>query len=162
MALARLPTASELAAGLASGLLATTVMTCTTSLESRVVGHAHRPVTYDASDHVVTAVAAVLRHEPTTEAQRRVYFALAHWAYGSAVALAYPAVRRGTSSDAHAAAWFLVGCQTMAMTLFPTLGGAPAPWTWTRSRLVSSVGQHTVYAAVVAWSRRSISRLGRC
>ncbi len=44
---------------------------------------------------------------------------------------------------------FYLACQTMAMTLFPTLGGTAPPWRWRRSILVSSLLQHLLYALTV-------------
>lgn len=136
--------------GLASGLLGTTGMTFTLWAERRARRGLRGPVDYDASDHVVTAASTVLSWTPKTDAQRRALFLLVHWGYGSAVGLAYPPLRKTLRNDAAAAAVFYAGCQTMAMTLFPTLGGTPPPWRWKPSILLSSLAQHAVYAATVS------------
>lgn len=52
--------------GLAAGLAGTTVMTASLKLEQRVRRRSPGPIDYDATDHVVTAAAAVLRHTPVT------------------------------------------------------------------------------------------------
>ena len=56
-----------------------------------------------------------------------------------------------------AGALFYAGCQTMAMTLFPTLGGTPPPWRWSGRILTSSLVQHAVYATVVATVVRALT-----
>ena len=141
--------------GLASGLLGTTAMSITLWAEGRARPHVSGPVDYDASSHVVTAASTVLRWTPATDAQRRALFLLVHWGYGSAVGLAYPPLRKAMN-DAAATALFYAGCQTMAMTLFPTLGGTPPPWRWRRSILLSSLAQHAVYAVTVGVAARRI------
>ena len=113
--------------GLASGLLGTTAMTLTLWAERRARRHLSGPVDYDASSHVITAASTVLRWTPKTQYQRRALFLLVHWGYGSAVGLAYPPLRAALRNDPAAVALFYVGCQSMAMTLFPTLGGTPPP-----------------------------------
>jgi hypothetical protein len=143
--------------GTAAGLAGTTMMTATLALEQRVRRGAPGPVDYDASPHVVTAAAAVLHRQPRTAAGRRALFLLVHWGYGSAVGIGYDLLRRRVSDPRLAAALFYAGCQAMAMTLFPTLGGTPPPWRWRRSILVSSLAQHAIYAATVAWVAERLS-----
>ena len=140
--------------GLASGLLGTTSMTLTLWGERRARRHLNGPVDYDASYHVVTAASTVLHWTPKTGTQRRALFLLVHWGYGSAVGLAYPPLRKALPNDTAATAVFYAGCQTMAMTLFPTLGGTPPPWRWKPSILLSSLAQHAVYAATVSIAAR--------
>lgn len=141
--------------GLLAGLVGTTCMSTTLWLERRARLTMTGPVDYDASPHVVTAASAVLRWQPATDRQRRGLFLLVHWGYGSAVGMGYPALRRYLGSDAAATVAFYAGCQSMAMTLFPTLGGTPPPWRWRKGLLASSLAQHAVYAlAVAAFARR--------
>lgn len=141
--------------GVLSGLAGTTVMTGTLKLEQGLRGNSRGPVDYDASDHVVTAAATVLRHTPRTHAGRTALFLLVHWGYGSAVAGLYPALRARLGGRAGFATFYL-GCQTMAMTLFPTIGGTPPPWRWRRSVLISSLAQHAVYALTVDATNRAL------
>jgi hypothetical protein len=141
--------ASAAARGVACGLAGTTTMTISLKLEQLARRRSPGPVDYDASDHVVTAAAAAVRYQPRTRAGRSALFLLVHWGYGSAVAAVFPALRHGLRSRPKAAVVFYVGCQAMAMTLFPTLGGTPPPWRWRRSVLVSSLAQHALYAATV-------------
>lgn len=155
--------------GFGAGLAGTAAMTFTLKLEQLVRdrtcrdatvntgGPSDEPVDYDASEHVVTAAAAVLRHRPQTRRGNRALFLLVHWGYGSAVGIGYLALlsqirRNGTDEDARirATTLFYLLCQSMAMTLFPTLGGTPPPWRWHRRILISSLAQHAVYAATVA------------
>jgi hypothetical protein len=140
---------STAARGVAAGLAGTTVMTVSLKIEQAARRHPHGPVDYDASTHVVTAAAAVLRHIPRTRAGRTALFLLVHWGYGSAVGAAYPVLTRLLRSRSRAAAVFYLGCQAMAMTLFPTLGGTPPPWRWRRAVLLSSFAQHALYTATV-------------
>ncbi|WP_188779426.1 hypothetical protein [Marmoricola endophyticus] len=139
---------------LLSGLAGTAAMTATTTLERRLRPRLDHPVDYDASTHVATAVGAVLRRPARGEAQRRGYFLLAHWGYGSAVAVGYDLLRTRLPATA-AVPTFYAGCQAMAWTLFPTVGGAPPPWRWRRDVVVSSLAQHAVYVAVVAGVARA-------
>ncbi len=156
------------ARGFAVGLAGTSAMTLTLKVEQlardryrggTVVdarGPSDEPVDYDASEHVVTAAAAVLRHRPDTNSGERALFLLVHWGYGSAVGIEYIELlrRHGT---ARATVEFYLLCQAMAMTLFPTLGGTPPPWRWPRRILISSLCQHAVYAVVVAASARAMT-----
>ena len=113
------------------------------------------PVDYDASEHVVTAAAAVLRHRPATQGGSEAMFLLVHWGYGSAVGIEYVELLRRHGA-ARATAEFYVLCQAMAMTLFPTLGGTPPPWRWPRRILISSLCQHAIYAIAVAVTSRCL------
>lgn len=139
------------------GLAGTAVMTAAIAAETALRPSSDGPVDYDASDHVVQAASAVLRRPPPrSERGRRRLFNVVHWGYGSAVGLAYEPLRR-RAGDGRAAAMFYAGCQAMALTLFPTLGGTPPPWRWKRELLVSSFTVHAMYAATVA----TVSRAGR-
>lgn len=145
----------NLLARVGRGVVATAAMTASTALERRVRGDLDHPIDYDASRHVVTAVESVLRRPARGRLERQVYFALAHWGYGSAVAAAYPPLQRRIGTPRAAAAYF-AGCQAMAMTLLPVLGGAPPAHRWRRDIVASSLAQHTVYVAVVvALDRRA-------
>lgn len=141
--------------GVACGLVGTSVMTATLKLEQRARRRSRGPVDYDASGHVITAASTVLRFEPRSPAGRTALFLLVHWGYGSAVAGVYPALRSHLPRPA-ALAVFYGGCQAMAMTLFPTVGGTLPPWRWRRSMLISSVAQHAVYAVAVDATDRTL------
>ena len=145
------------ARGVVAGLAGTTVMTCTLKLESAARHNSSGPVDYDASGHVVTAAARVLHHRPRTGPGRTALFLLVHWGYGSAVGAGYPVLRARLDAP-RAAALFYLGCQTMAMTLFPTLGGTPPPWRWRRAILLSSLAQHAIYAVTVSATDEVLSR----
>lgn len=136
-------------AGVGAGAVGTAVMTLTTRLETALRAPTDHPVDYDVSDHVVTAAATVLRHRPTSATQRRALFLLVHWGYGSLVGVGYEALR-ARCGPVRATLVFYAGCQAMAWTLFPVLGGTPPPWRWRRDVLVSSLAQHLVYAAAVS------------
>jgi hypothetical protein len=117
------------------------------------------PVDYDASEHVVIAACRAVGRRPprSARANRRIFFAV-HWGYGSAVALGYEPLRRLARSDARAGAVFYAGCQSMALTLFPTLGGTPPPWRWKREVLLSSFTVHALYAGTVVVVSRAARR----
>lgn len=138
------------AEGLAAGFVGTCCMTATRWLERRLRSDEAGPVDYDASGHVVTAAANALRWHPGNRAQRRALFLIVHWGYGSAVGIAYPPLLRSLCDDRLATSVFYVGCQSMAFTLFPTLGETPPPWRWRGDVLASSLAQHAVYAISVA------------
>lgn len=144
--------------GVVAGLAGTTVMTGTLKAEQVARRRSPGPVDYDASPHVVTAAASVLHYRPRTRAGRTALFLLVHWGYGSAVGAGYPALRATLGDAPRAAAVFYLGCQSMAMTLFPTLGGTPPPWRWRRDILLSSLVQHAVYAVTVSATDEVLSR----
>ncbi|HEY2226105.1 hypothetical protein [Actinomycetospora sp.] len=108
---------------------------------------------YDDSDHVVVAASAVLRRvsgwAPRGPRGRRALFWLVHWGYGSAVGAAHAELRHRLGEPA-AGPVFFVGCETMALSLFPLLGETPAPWRWGPRLLTVSLAQHAVYAGTVA------------
>jgi hypothetical protein len=156
--------------GLACGLAGTSAMTLTAALYARARGETDRILDYDASEHVVIAAATVLRVRPRGAPGERALFHLVHWGYGSAVGIAYEAIRRAVPSRSAASAIFFTGCQTMAFTLFPLLGGTPPPWRWRPDVIAVSLLQHAVYSATVdltdrafrqetgePWSRSSIA-----
>jgi hypothetical protein len=136
--------------GFMAGLAGTAVMSATLKAEQIARRHSPGPVDYDASPHVVTAAAAVLHHNPCTAAGRTGTFVLVHWGYGSAVGIGYVGLRRLCRSRRLATLAFYAGCQAMAMTLFPTVGGTPPPWRWQQYILLSSLAQHAIYAGTVA------------
>lgn len=143
---------------LLGGVAGTAVMTASLAAETALRHESDGPVDYDASEHVVIAACRVVgrRPPPSVRARRRIFNAV-HWGYGSAVAVAYVPLRRATGNDAAAGALFYTGCQTMALVLFPTLGGTPPPWRWKREVLFSSFAVHALYVATVV----VVSRAGR-
>jgi uncharacterized membrane protein YagU involved in acid resistance len=145
------------ARGTTAGLIGTCAMTAGLAVEKHLRRNAPAPIDYDASDEVVTAASSVtdlIAHwTPATDAQRRGLFLVVHWGYGSVVGSIYPLLR-SRMSERVATVVFFAACQTMAMTLFPTLGTTPPPWRWRRSVLASSVVQHGIYAATVARADR--------
>ncbi|MDT4911489.1 MAG: hypothetical protein QOC66_617 [Pseudonocardiales bacterium] len=133
-------------------------MSAVLAAETALRPNSDGPVDYDASEHVVIAACrAVGRRPPRTARGNAAVFAAVHWGYGSAVALAYEPLRRVARSDAVAGAVFYAGCQAMALSLFPTLGGTPPPWRWKREVLLSSFTVHALYVATVV----VVSRGGR-
>jgi hypothetical protein len=134
----------------AGGLAGTAVMTVALAAETKLRPDSDGPVDYDASDHVVIAACKILRRPvPRSAAGRRAIFNVVHWGYGSAVAMEFEAVRRHTPSEPVATGVFYLACQTMAFSLFPTLGETPPPWRWQRELLASSMGVHALYAITV-------------
>jgi hypothetical protein len=142
--------------GTLAGVAGTAVMTSTLWLERR----ARRDdeeftsfVDYDASPHVVIAASKVIRHRPSTDAGEKALFLLVHWGYGSVVAVLYDVIRARVRDQRVATLLFLPACQAMAFVLFPVLGETPPPWRWRPNLLISSIGQHTIYAVTVAMAR---------
>lgn len=119
---------------------------------------------YDDSEYVAIAASTLLRgvvgRAPASAGGRRALFLVVHWGYGSAVGIAHAALRRYGVREPLAGAVFFVGCQTMCLTLFPVLGGTPVPWRWQRSVMTTSLGQHVLYAAVVAATATAFRRAG--
>ncbi|WP_018331016.1 hypothetical protein [Actinomycetospora chiangmaiensis] len=155
-----------------AGAAGTAAMTATGQLYRQVYarrrGKAPSEITeildYDDSDHVVVAASTLLRavsgRAPQSPAARRALFWLVHWGYGSAVGVAHAELRHRTGEPAAGVAFF-VGCQTMALSLFPVLGDTPVPWRWTPRLMTVSVLQHLVYAAAVAGADAALDRAGR-
>ncbi|MCW2883881.1 MAG: hypothetical protein QOE54_1260 [Streptosporangiaceae bacterium] len=144
------------ARGLACGLAGTSAMTLTAALYARLRGETDRILDYDTSEHVAIAAATVLRVHPRSDTGERALFHLVHWGYGSAVGIAYQAIRHAVPSRPAAASVFFTGCQTMAFVLFPLLGRTPPPWRWRRDVIAISLLQHAVYAATVDLTDRAL------
>jgi hypothetical protein len=135
-------------------------MSAALAAETALRPNSNGPVDYDASDHVVIAACrAVGRRPPSDDRAKRRIFAAVHWGYGSAVALAYEPLRRTAGTDARAALVFYVGCQGMALALFPTLGGTPPPWRWKPELLLSSFTVHALYVGTVVVVSRAARRV---
>lgn len=159
------------AAGIGAGAAGTAVMTTTAHLHRTI--HVRRRgalapgeiLDYDDSDHVVVAAGTILQAvsgwAPTTPRARRGLFLLVHWGYGSVVGVAHRGLRVGLGGEPAAGAAFFVGCQAMALSLFPALGGTPPPWRWRRDLLVTSLVQHAIYAGAVATAARALTRPAR-
>ena len=120
---------------------------------------------YDQSDHVVVAASTVLQRvtgwAPGSPGQRRVLFWLVHWGYGSAVGAAHAELRHCLGGEPAAGTAFFLGCEVMALGLFPVLGGTPVPWRWGPRLLTVSVVQHAVYAGAVAAADAALERRAR-
>jgi hypothetical protein len=142
------------ARGLAAGLAGTAVMTATMHLEAAVRKNRTLPVDYDATGHVVTAMATVLHHQPGDDRQRAAMYELGHWGYGTGLAASYPLLR--TVRPGRGAVALFVLSQTVAFTMFPAIGGTPPPWRWRKDVLASSLVQHAIYAASVAAADRAL------
>lgn len=145
--------------GVAAGFAGTAVMTATAAAYAWLRGPVrpdHEGVTpvvdFDNSDHVVIAAGTILQHHLSSPAGRHALFHLVHWGYGSAVGIAR--VLLGRTREPAATVVFLLGCQTMACTLFPIAGDTPPPWRWSREQLAVSIAQHAIYATTVstAWT----------
>lgn len=151
-----------LARGVAAGAAGTAMMSASASLRRRRYARRHgiAPadvdvlLDYDDSDHVVIAASTLLRgvtgRAPSTPRGKRALFLLVHWGYGSAVGIGHEGLYRLLGREPEAGVAFFVGCQAMALTVFPVLGGTPSPWRWTPKLMVTSLTQHMLYAAVVA------------
>ena len=146
------------AQGVMAGLVGTTAMTFTTSLEQRLRPHLGGPVDYDASDAPVTAAARVLHLRPRTDLERRILFAVVHWGYGSFVGVGLQMISRRIRSPQTATIVFYAAAQTMAFALLPALGGTPVPWRWRRDMLTTSLIQHAVYAAATGAATNRLSQ----
>jgi hypothetical protein len=120
---------------------------------------------YDQSDHVVVAASTVLHRligwAPRSPGARRALFWLVHWGYGSVVGAAHAELRHRLGGEPAAGAAFFLGCEVMALGLFPVLGGTPVPWRWGPRLLTVSVVQHAVYAGVVAAADAALDRRAR-
>lgn len=155
-------TAVPLARGALAGAAGTAAMTGTARLRRALYARHHgiavsdidRILDYDDSEHVVTAASTVLGSvlgwRPRTPAERTALFALVHWGYGSAVGVGHEGLRGLVGREPAAVLAFYLGCQVMALGLFPVLGDTPVPWRWRRDLLVTSIVQHGIYAGVVA------------
>ena len=120
---------------------------------------------YDQSDHVVVAASTVLQRvigwAPRSPDARRVLFWMVHWGYGSVVGAAHAELRHRLGGEPAAGTAFFVGCEVMALSLFPVVGGTPVPWRWGARLLTVSVVQHAVYAGTVAAADALLDRRER-
>ncbi len=161
----------EVARGVVGGAVGTGAMALTARLHREL--HARRDgirvdeieeiLDYDDSEHVVIAASTLLQHvigwAPRSARGRQTLFWLVHWGYGSAVGVGHVALRRVLGREPGPGLAFFVGCQTMALGLFPVLGETPPPWRWERRLLVTSMVQHAVYAGGVAATNTATARL---
>lgn len=117
---------------------------------------------YDDSEHVVIAASTLLRgvtgRAPSSPRGKRALFGLVHWGYGSVVGLGHAGLYRLIGREPEAGGVFFLGCQAMALTLFPVLGGTAVPWRWSRRLMVTSLVQHALYAAVTAGTAALLRR----
>jgi hypothetical protein len=120
---------------------------------------------YDQSDHVVVAASTVLQRltgwAPRSPEARRALFWVVHWGYGSVVGVAHAELRHRLGGEPAAGAAFFLGCEAMALGLFPVLGGTPVPWRWGTRLLTVSLLQHAVYAGAVAAADAALDRDAR-
>lgn len=120
---------------------------------------------YDHSDHVVVAASTILQRvvgwAPRNPGSRRKLFWLVHWGYGSVVGVAHAELRHRLGSEPAAGTAFFLGCEVMALGLFPVLGGTPVPWRWGTRLLTVSLVQHAVYAGAVAGADAALDRRAR-
>ncbi len=163
----------RLLGGVVAGAAGTAAMTATGQIHRQV--HARRRnmsprdiaeiLDYDDSDHVVVAAATVLDAlvgwSPRNPRARRALFWFVHWGYGSAVGAGHAELRHHLGGEPAAGAVFFLACQTMALSLFPLLGGTPVPWRWGPRLLTVSLAQHAVYAGTVAAVDARLARRGR-
>ena len=90
-----------------------------------------------------------------------------HWGYGSVFGAGHVALQHALGREPAPGLAFFAASQTMALGLFPVLGGTPPPWAWERRLLVTSFVQHAIYAGVVAATNTATAspavarRLGR-
>jgi hypothetical protein len=105
----------------------------------------------DFDDSLVPGeIVAAIMHLPQASDHTEQELGIAlRWGYGSAFGILHGLLRRRTGEPAAGAA-FGAALLTMTMTLFPLLGRTPPPWRWSRGFLMTCVGTHAVYAAVVA------------
>jgi hypothetical protein len=122
-------------------------------------------VDYDESDHVVVAASTVLQRTtgwaPRSPRGRHALFWLVHWGYGSVVGVAHAELRHRLGGEPASGAAFFLGCEVMALGLFPVLGGTPVPWRWGTRLLTVSLVQHAVYAGAVAGADAALLRRAR-
>jgi hypothetical protein len=143
--------------GLVAGLAATTAMNLGYWLERRVRRNVDGPLDYDDSNVPALVAAKILRRSDLSDkASFRLGLAV-HWGYGSLFGLAaVPLNRKFGPVGATAIYWG--GMMTMACGMFPLLGDTPPPWRWRNDVIVTSAGQHLVYAATTTAVLRALTR----
>src|SRR6201992_3343046 len=143
--------------GLLAGLVATTAMNFGYWAERRIRRNVEGPLDYDDSNVPALVAAKILRQsELSDQASFRLGLAV-HWGYGSLFGLAaVPLNRKFGPVGATAIYWG--GMMTMACGMFPLLGDTPPPWRWRNDGIVTSAGQHLVYAATTTAVLRALTR----
>src|SRR6201992_899744 len=143
--------------GLVAGRAATTAMSLGYWIERRVRRNVDGALDYD--DSKVPALGAgknPRRSDLSDDASFRLGLAV-HWGYGSLFGLAaVPLNRKFGPVGATAIYWG--GMMTMACGMVPLLGDTPPPWRWRNDVIVTSAGQHLVYAATTTAVLRALTR----
>jgi uncharacterized membrane protein YagU involved in acid resistance len=144
--------------GVVAGAVGTGAMSVSEWAHLRLRPEVPGPIDYDVSEHVVIAAARVLHVEARTCRQARFLFLLTHVGYGSAFGLLGEVLARTSLQPAWQTAAFFASTETLALVLFPLLGGTPPPWRWRGEPLIASVVQHGVYTLSAAATRRALRR----
>lgn len=145
--------------GLLAGVLGTAAMVACETAHAWLRRGAEGPIDYDISEHVPLAAARVLRVPLRTEGESWLLFVVTQGGYGSAFGVIAALLDQAGLPPWQQGAVFFGLTQTMALSLFPTLGETPPPWRWRAEPLVTSVLQHAVYAAAVVTVQRRLRPL---
>ncbi len=134
--------------GILAGFAGTAAMTVGYAIERRMRRGFRQPLDYDDSKVPAEAAARVMDwSSPGPRATEFLGLAV-HWGYGSLVGVgAVPLVRR--TGPVSATAMYCGAITAMAAILFPVLGKTSPPWRWRKDVMLTSLGQHLVYAGVV-------------
>src|ERR1700761_8747230 len=143
--------------GILAGVVATTTMNASYWAERRIRRNVEGPLDYDDSNVPALVAAKILRQSDLSDKASFRLGLLVHWGYGSLFGLgAVPLVRRFGPVGGTAVYWS--GMMVMACAMFPVLGDTPPPWRWRNDVIVTSAGQHLVYAATTTAVLRALTR----
>jgi hypothetical protein len=136
--------------GLLAGTAGTAAMSVSEWAHVAARPGAGAPVDFDVSEHVVLAAGRILRLRPRSRAGRLGLFVLTHVGYGTAFGLVRELLEVAPLSPRLRTAVFFAATESLALSMFPVLGGTPPPWRWSAEQLTASVVQHAVYAVGVS------------
>ncbi len=147
--------------GVVAGAAGTAVMGLCEYAHVRLRRPASAPIDYDVSGHVPLAAARVLRLRLRTDEESGVLFLVTQAGYGSAFGIVAALLGVSGLTPRRQAILFFALTESLALSVFPTLGDTPPPWRWRAEPLLTSVVQHAIYAGVVVGTLRGLAR-ARC
>jgi len=129
--------------GALAGLAGTAAMTTSSTVEAKLRGRA-------SSDAPVTAASAFLGVEPSGEAGKKRFAALAHWGYGTGWGAVRGVLDAAGLHGPAAAAVHVTAVWGGEQVVLPATGSSSPAWKWGIREVGIDLLHHAVYAAATS------------